>query len=83
MVRAKIAFFADSHVSFERIPAVGIDNDNIYTVIANDNWADPEHKNVIHGDTVWQSTAPYPYPGQNTFGTGANKYAATDSLIYP
>jgi Tfp pilus assembly protein PilE len=75
--------YADAHVSFQRIPAVGVDSDNIYTVIANDNWSDPFHKNVIHGDTVWQSQAQYPYPGQYAFGPYSNTYASTDSLIYP
>ncbi|MBI1825659.1 MAG: hypothetical protein HY287_09490 [Planctomycetes bacterium] len=75
--------YADAHVSFQRIPAVGVDNDDIYTVIVNENWSDPQHKNVINGDTVWHSSVQFPYPGQNAFGSGPNKYASTDSLIYP
>jgi len=73
--------YADGHSSFQRTPAVGVDNDNIYTLIVNDQWQDPQHKNIIHGDTVWNQYNPY--PGQNAFGNGANKYASTDSLIYP
>ena len=74
--------YGDGHASFNRLPAVGIDNDNIYTVMTND-WQNPLGLNRIHGDTVWVSPADNPYPGQNAFGQGANKYASTDSLIYP
>jgi len=73
--------FADGHATFERLPAVGIDNDNIYTVIEFD-WGDPELTNVIHGIIPGRDQPP-PYPGQNAFGQDANDYASTDSLIYP
>lgn len=75
--------FGDGHASFQRTPNAGIDSDNIYTVIVNNEWQDPDHKNIIHGDTVWKSNPANPYPGQNALGSGPNKYASTDSLIYP
>lgn len=76
--------YADGHANFQRIPAVGIDNDNIYTLMT-DEWATnvPQGKNRIHGDTVHTSATPWPYPGQDAFGRGANLFASTDSLIFP
>jgi prepilin-type N-terminal cleavage/methylation domain-containing protein/prepilin-type processing-associated H-X9-DG protein len=75
------ALFADGHASFLRTPAGGIDNDNIYTLMI-DEWG-PLPYNRIHGDTPHVSAAQNPYPGQDAFGSGAGKYASTDSLIYP
>ncbi len=72
--------FADGHATFMRIPAVGIDNDNIYTVIT-----DPWHIqgfNRIHGEAPTEFDIP-PYPGMNSLGNGDNDYSSTDSLIYP
>lgn len=74
--------YGDGHASFNRLPAVGIDNDNIYTLIGPE-FGTSKHTNIIHGYTVWTSSDPNPYPGQNAFGQGPNKYASTDSLIYP
>lgn len=76
--------YADGHASFQRLPAVGIDNDNIYTLMTND-WAvaNPQGKNRIHGENVHAAAGGWPYPGQDAFGTGANLFASTDSLIYP
>ena len=74
--------FADGHASFKRQPAVGIDSDNIYTLIV-DQWGTVEGFNRIHGESPHLSAAPNPYPGQDAFGVGANEYAATDTLIYP
>jgi hypothetical protein len=74
--------FGDGRVSFERIPAVGVDNDNIYTVIDGQGWGVVPY-NRIHGDTPHQSPDVNPYPGQNALGVGPGKYATTDSLIYP
>jgi len=76
--------YADGHANFVRTPAVGIDNDNIYTLMT-DEWtvAQPVGKNRIHGDTPHVSAAVNPYPGQNAFGSAANQYASTDTLIYP
>jgi len=75
------ALFADGHASFLRIPAGGIDNDNIYTLMTNEWGVLPYNR--IHGDSPHISSAENPYPGQDALGTGAGKYASTDSLIYP
>jgi prepilin-type N-terminal cleavage/methylation domain-containing protein len=75
------ALYADGHANFIRIPASGIDNDNIYTVMTND-WGSTIGANRIHGDTPQEAPKP-PYPGQDAFGTGPGKYSSTDSLIYP
>ncbi len=75
------ALFADSHVSFIRIPASGIDNDNIYTLMDGDRWQDGM-KGRIHGLTVHEASGP-PYPGQDALGSGPTLYSSTDSLIYP
>lgn len=75
--------YADGHASFNRIPACGIDNDNIYTLMTDD-WGSVQGYNRIHGDTPHESaTQGPPYPGQDAFGPGAGNYASTDSLIYP
>lgn len=73
--------YADSHVSFQRVPTAGIDHENIYTVI--ENYWQSTRFNLMHGGTVWTFPTQNPYPGMWAFGEGANKYAFTDSLIYP
>jgi len=74
--------FGDGHASFVRIPASGIDNDNIYTVIVDD-WG-VTISNRIHGDTPHGSaTGGPPYPGQLALGRDTSAYSSTDSLIYP
>lgn len=73
--------YADGHVSFQRTPIVGIDNDNIYTVM-NSLW-DIEGFNRIHGDTVHEAVVADPYPGQRALGSSESQYSSTDSLIYP
>jgi len=74
--------FANGGVSFVRIPAVGIDNDNIYTVMY-DEWNETGF-NRIHGDWVHISPVQNPYPGVEALGRGdPNAYSSTDSLIYP
>ncbi len=75
------ALFGDGHATFERTPAVGIDNDNIYTVMTN-SWSDIFKENLIHGELPGEQLPP-PYPGQGAYGNGPNDYASTDSLIYP
>ena len=72
--------FADGHATFNRMPAVGIDNDNIYTVMTN-AW-DGLSFNRIHGETPTLRTPP-PYPGYHAFGNSVNAYSSTDTLIYP
>ncbi len=76
--------FADGHVTFERTPAVGIDHDNIYTVIDGQSWAPPPNiNNLIHGLSIWDTSVPGPYPGFEALDAGSSGYASTDTLIYP
>lgn len=73
--------YGDGAVRFQRTPVVGIDNDNIYTLMV-DEWHDDRGR--VHGVTPHLAgTGGPPYPGQNAFGVGPGNYAATDSLIYP
>lgn len=75
--------YADGHASFQRMPAVGIDNDNIYTLMSG-SWGDVTGRNRIHGSTPHESgTAGAPYPGQDAFFAGPNGFASTDTLLYP
>ena len=75
--------FSDGAVRFKRKPAIGIDEDNIYTLLVND-WGSLSGFNRIHGDTPHLSaTGGPPYPGQDAFGPGAGRFASTDSLLYP
>ena len=70
-------------MTFERRPIVGIDHDNIYTLMT-DEWDTWPLYNVMHGWTVHAApTGGDPYPGQNVWGQGAGFHASTDSLIYP
>ncbi len=71
--------YADGSVRFHRTPVVGVDNDNIYTLML-DEW-DGECGR-IYGEIPQLYPVP-PYPGQEAFGSGAGNYSATDSLIYP
>jgi len=73
--------YADGHSQFQRTPAVGIDNDNIYTVMSEQGWETGENR--IHGDPPHTAPDSNPYPGQGAFGGGLNGYASTDTLIYP
>mgnify|MGYP001580566847 FL=1 len=72
--------YADGHASFNRIPHVGIDQDNIYTVMKNE-W-NLLRTGLIHGAPPL-AVDPPPYPGDHALGNGNNDYASTDSLIYP
>ena len=74
--------FPDASVCFHSMPAVGVDNDNIYTLMT-DEWGYVQGFNRIHGDTPHISPMPNPYPGQEAFGQGPNMFASTDTLIYP
>jgi hypothetical protein len=73
--------YPDGSVSFQRTPIVGIDNDNIYTLMTI-AWGSREGYNRIHGETVHEAPS-WPYPGQNAFGRGPGRYSSTDSLVYP
>jgi type II secretory pathway pseudopilin PulG len=73
--------FADGRVDWKEIPAVGMDNNNIYTLMAND-WASDFGR--IHGWTPFDApTSGDPYPGQDAFCTGGGCHSSTDSLLYP
>lgn len=73
--------FADGHASFMQMPAVGIDHDNVYTLM-QETWT-PQLYNLLHGDTPHQGPNTWPYPGMQAFSSTANGYSSTDSLIYP
>lgn len=70
--------FADGHATFNKTPAAGIDNDNVYTNMAP----------VTNNSFLWLSGGTFPgtsttwYPGQNAFG-GVGNDSTTDSVIYP
>jgi len=71
--------FADAHVSFLKTPIVGVDHDNIYTLMT-------ENATIIgrfEGALPIGGTISNPYPGQNVFGQNIGSYAITDSLIWP
>ncbi len=75
--------YADGHATFERKPIVGIDGDNIYTVIGpSSQWNDKDRLLLIHGQIPGEID-PEPYPGQDVFGVGLTSYSSTDTLIYP
>ncbi|MHC4090187.1 MAG: type II secretion system protein [Planctomycetota bacterium] len=67
--------FADGHVDFVRKPIVGIDNDNIFSLMGEQ--ATDEARWI--GESPW--AMPNPYPGENVFGP--DDHAVSDSLIYP
>ncbi len=71
--------YPDGHVCFHVKPIVGVDNDNIYTLMF-DEWFRPWGR--IHGELPQTAPTP-PYPGQEAFGQGPGRYSSTDSLIYP
>ena len=73
--------FADGHVSFHRTPAVGIDNDNIYTLMTFE-WDDARGFNRIHGELPGEKEPP-PFPGESALGQDFLDYSSTDSLIFP
>ena len=76
--------FADGHVTFERFPAVGIDNDNIYTLM-EDSWDGAPPTNSygrIHG-FIANEIDVAPYPGKGAFGNNAGEHSSTDTLLYP
>lgn len=73
--------YGDGHATFQRTPIVGIDNDNIYTLMGSE-W-DATGKNRIHGDSVHEAADDHPWPGIHAFSNTNTGYASTDSLIYP
>ncbi|HNQ23218.1 MAG TPA: prepilin-type N-terminal cleavage/methylation domain-containing protein [Phycisphaerae bacterium] len=73
--------FADGHSSFMPMPAVGIDHDNVFTLMA-DTWT-PQLYNLLHGDVPLRGPNGWPYPGMQAFNSTNTGYSSTDSLIYP
>lgn len=73
--------FGDGRVSFELVPTVGVDHDNIYTLMLDD-WEQLAHSRIF-GDSPHISAARNPYPGDEALGPNPFSYASTDSLIYP
>jgi len=69
--------FADGHAEFTRKPIVGVDNDNIYTLMTENS----SELGRFVGESPVKDATNNPYPGQDTFGD--EKRASTDSLIYP
>ena len=73
--------FQDSHAEFARKPAVGIDNDNIYTLMSDD----AQEEGRIFGENPHEgehsASSTNPYPGEDCF-EGTDR-ATSDSLIWP
>ncbi|MFH0983382.1 MAG: prepilin-type N-terminal cleavage/methylation domain-containing protein [Planctomycetota bacterium] len=71
--------FGDGHVTFERKPIVGVDQDNIYTNMMN----------CASTYGRWWGRAPGPdaatswFPGEKSLGPTDAQYSTTDTLIYP
>ena len=74
--------FADGHVDFELTPIVGVDHDNIYTLMLDN--ASLEGR-IIGSEPVTGDggSLTNPYPGQNVFLDGPGGHASTDTLIWP
>jgi hypothetical protein len=71
--------FADGTVEFRRHPAIGVDGDNIYTLMRPVGWEGPNRQ---HGYLPHSNTPPM-YPGQDVLGAGSGTQSTTDTLIYP
>lgn len=73
------ALYADGGVEFHRNPAIGLDQDNIYTLMS-DEW-DIYPYNRMFGLPPHDASSFGVFPGEDAFGP--NSYSTTDSLIYP
>jgi prepilin-type processing-associated H-X9-DG protein len=67
--------FVDGHVTFERTPIVGVDQDNIYTVMLDNQ---SESSRII-GESPWTRSA-HPYA---PFDDAGQPLSSTDSVIFP
>jgi prepilin-type processing-associated H-X9-DG protein len=67
--------FVDGHVTFERTPIVGVDQDNIYTVMLDNR---RESSRVV-GESPWMRSA-HPYA---PFDDAGQPLSSTDSVIFP
>lgn len=73
--RSQNVLFADGHVSWEQVPIIGIDNDNIYT-IALDNVRESSR---VGGESPWVRNA-HPFA---PFDANGVALPSTDSVIFP
>ena len=64
-----------------KLPIVGIDHDNVYTVIGDQAWTN--FQCLIYGQVPKLGPEANPYPGQWVFSEDPTGYSSTDSLIYP
>ncbi len=71
--------YSDGHVEFEGTPIVGVDFDNIYTVMTLNAFTNGRILGSAPGTGIPSLN---PYPGEDTFDTGLT-YSSTDSLIWP
>jgi prepilin-type N-terminal cleavage/methylation domain-containing protein len=72
--------FADGHNEFVRKPVVGVDRDNIYTLMTDTPGVET---GLILGEPPCDASSANgvnPYPGEATYG---DVHATSDSLIYP
>ena len=82
--------FGDGHATFEKTPLAGIDNDNIYTLMSDEegNGADFVKEGAGSGyiPNSTNITQEHYYPGHNALqpaGASNRMSSTTDSLIYP
>lgn len=69
------ALFADGHVTFEKTPAIGIDDDNIYTAMLSNKRAE----DFIAGEwPAVNNRTPF-----QPIDSGGKMMGSTDSLIFP
>ena len=73
--------FQDGHSDFERKPIVGVDQDNIYTLMY-DNASDKGRMVGEAPASATQADSDNPYPGEDCF-TAGDERATSDSLIFP
>ncbi len=76
--------FADGHVEFLRKPIVGVDQDNVYTLMTGpepeDRWIGDDPLNAA---TNWNGEPGGAWPGAFAFQDEGGGDATTDTLIYP
>lgn len=70
----QMVLFRDGHSSFFRIPTVGMNRDNIYTISKSSD----DQSGVMFGESPWLQSAP---PLQIT--TDAGEPGTNDSMIFP
>lgn len=63
--------YVDGHASFVRVPTVGVDHDNIYTVALDNS----TYAGIVIGESPWKRSA-HPF-------MAAPEASSTDSVIFP